>query len=89
MTDREPKIYLLPNLMTAGTMLCGFIAILYIVEKIGPESATTRYHFAIGLILLACVFDVLDGGLARLNGQQLADTRLDMGFSLYEGDSLG
>ena len=69
MTDREPKIYLLPNLMTAGNMLCGFIAILYIVEKIGPESATTRYHFAIGLILLACVFDVLDGGLARLNGQ--------------------
>ncbi|HHW4402970.1 TPA: substrate-binding domain-containing protein [Aeromonas hydrophila] len=27
--------------------------------------------------------------LARLNGQPLADTRLDMGFSLYEGDSLG
>ena len=27
--------------------------------------------------------------LARLNGQPLADTQLDMGFSLYEGDSLG
>ena len=69
MTDREPRIYLLPNLMTAGNLLSGFIAILYIVERIGPEMATTRYHFAIGFILLACLFDVLDGGLARLNGQ--------------------
>ncbi len=67
--QREPRIYLLPNMMTAGNMLCGFIAILYIVEKMGPESALMRYHFAIGFILAACVFDVLDGGLARLNGQ--------------------
>lgn len=69
MTDREPKIYLLPNLMTAGNMLCGFIAILYIVERIGPEAAAQRYHYAIGLILLACLFDLLDGRLARLSGQ--------------------
>jgi CDP-diacylglycerol--serine O-phosphatidyltransferase len=66
---REPRIYLLPNMMTAGNMLCGFIAILYIVEKMGPQSALMRYHYAIGFILAACVFDVLDGGLARLNGQ--------------------
>lgn len=68
MSDREPKIYLLPNLMTAGNLLCGFIAILYIVEKIG-NTDPMRYHYAIGLILLACLFDALDGRLARLSGQ--------------------
>lgn len=68
MSDREPKIYLLPNLMTAGNLLSGFIAILYIVEKIGMENPM-RYHYAIGLILLACLFDALDGRFARLSGQ--------------------
>ena len=27
---REPKIYLLPNLMTAGNLFCGFMAVLTI-----------------------------------------------------------
>ena len=30
--DEEPKIYLLPNLMTAGNLLCGFLAILTIFK---------------------------------------------------------
>jgi len=68
-SDREPKIYLLPNLMTAGNMLCGFMAILYIVSRIAPEAGNERYHYAIGLILAACLFDLLDGRLARMSGQ--------------------
>ena len=50
-------------------MLCGFMAILYIVERIAPNAGTERYHYAIWLILAACVFDVLDGRLARMGGQ--------------------
>ncbi|MEI6534983.1 MAG: CDP-alcohol phosphatidyltransferase family protein, partial [Verrucomicrobiaceae bacterium] len=67
--DREPRIYLLPNLMTAGNMLCGFMAILHIVGRFHPEEGHSRYLWAIGLILLACVFDLLDGRLARMSGQ--------------------
>jgi len=72
----EPKIYLLPNLMTAGNLFCGFIAILSIFEamRLGgiDELAVTKVYFvrAIGLILGACIFDVLDGRLARLGGQE-------------------
>ena len=68
-TDREPRIYLLPNLMTAGNMVCGFWAILYIVGRISPDVGDHRYRYAIALILLACVFDLLDGRLARISGQ--------------------
>ncbi len=69
-TDREPRIYLLPNLMTAGNLLCGFMAILHIVGRFQPaELGTQRYHWAIGFILVACLFDLLDGRLARLSGQ--------------------
>jgi len=68
-SDREPRIYVLPNLMTAGNMLCGFMAILHIVGRFQPDEHHLRYLWAIGLILLACVFDLLDGRLARLSGQ--------------------
>jgi CDP-diacylglycerol--serine O-phosphatidyltransferase len=67
--DREPRIYLLPNLMTAGNLLCGFMAILHIVGRFQPELGTQRYHWAIGFILVACLFDLLDGRLARISGQ--------------------
>ena len=30
--DGSPKIYLLPNLMTAGNLFCGFLATLKIVQ---------------------------------------------------------
>ncbi|WP_165201766.1 CDP-diacylglycerol--serine O-phosphatidyltransferase [Roseimicrobium sp. ORNL1] len=71
MTDREhePRIYVLPNLMTAGNLLSGFMAILHIVGRFQNEDDHTRYLWAIGFILAACVFDLLDGRLARLSGQ--------------------
>ncbi len=68
-SEREPRIYVLPNLMTAGNLLCGFMAILHIVGKFQTDDDHTRYLWAIGLILAACVFDLLDGRLARLSGQ--------------------
>jgi len=76
MSDKDPKIYLLPNLMTAGNLFCGFIAILSVFEAMrlgGIENlADSKAYFerAIGLILGACIFDVLDGRLARLGGQE-------------------
>ncbi len=55
--------------MTAGNLLCGFMAILHIVGRFQPELGNQRYHWAIGFILVACFFDLLDGRLARLSGQ--------------------
>ncbi len=70
----EPKIYLLPNLMTAGNLFCGFAATLRIIEAAtlisNGQSAGTLYHEAIAFILGACVFDLLDGRLARLGGHE-------------------
>ncbi|MGV3533883.1 MAG: CDP-diacylglycerol--serine O-phosphatidyltransferase [Chthoniobacteraceae bacterium] len=81
MSDSGPKIYLLPNLMTAGNLFCGFAASLKIVEGslivaaaspgaliAAQEAATNKYHTAIWLILASCIFDLLDGRLARLGG---------------------
>ena len=84
----DPKIYLLPNLMTAGNLFCGFAATLKIItgtlialpaqanavadghahEALWTPGAIDQFHAAIWFILAACVFDVLDGRLARLGG---------------------
>ena len=74
MNSGEPKIYLLPNLMTAGNLFCAFAATLKILEaalavKTGG-SAFSDVHLAVGFILGACVFDLLDGRLARLGGHE-------------------
>ncbi len=75
MSDEQyPKIYLLPNLMTAGNLFCGFAATLKIVQgallqSTQPDAASALFHAAIWFILGACVFDLLDGRLARLGGQ--------------------
>jgi CDP-diacylglycerol--serine O-phosphatidyltransferase len=75
--EQSPRIYLLPNLMTAGNLLCGFVAVLKIVEgallqNVDPKQAAERFEFAILLILTACIFDALDGRLARLGGHESA-----------------
>ncbi len=74
MNDPNPKIYLLPNLMTAGNLFCGFAATLKIVQGAllqsgDPDAAAVLFHTAIWYILGACIFDLLDGRLARLGGQ--------------------
>lgn len=74
MSDNDPKIYLLPNLMTAGNLFCGFAAVFKIIEATlitaGGGTPGTEYHQAIAFMLGACVFDLLDGRLARLGGHE-------------------
>jgi len=72
--DDSPKIYLLPNLMTAGNLFCGFAATLKILEGTRMRDKfldpNRTFHDAILLILAACIFDLLDGRLARLGGHE-------------------
>ncbi len=76
--DGMPKIYLLPNLMTAGNLFCGFAATLKILEGALIQATTPdnvaaadyNFHFAIWCILASCFFDALDGRLARLGGHE-------------------
>ena len=66
----EPKIPVLPNLLTAGNLLCGFFSILTIFEGMkfpsGTEEAFVHYQNATYLIFAACIFDLLDGRVARM-----------------------
>jgi CDP-diacylglycerol---serine O-phosphatidyltransferase len=67
------KIYFLPNLLTAGNLFCGFVALTKIVEANlapSPEGIInwTPIKLALGFILLACVFDLFDGRVARMGG---------------------
>ena len=72
MNENGPKIYLLPNLMTAGNLFCGFAAVLCIYDGSQESNysvAAIKFHDAIWFILAACIFDLLDGRLARLGGR--------------------
>ncbi len=79
----EPKIYFLPNLMTACNLACGFFAVLMIfngmleankvdgiTDKAYYEKIKPFYQYAILLIFGSCLFDLLDGRLARLGGKE-------------------
>jgi CDP-diacylglycerol---serine O-phosphatidyltransferase len=69
-TDARLKIYFLPNLMTGANLFCGFLALTRIVEW---NSASGSYHdikMALFFILLACIFDLLDGRVARMGGAE-------------------
>ena len=83
----EPKIYFLPNLMTACNLACGFFAVLMIFKGLSVvesqmtvegqlsskayfETVSRYYEYAILLIFGSCLFDLLDGRLARLGGQE-------------------
>ncbi|MDB6027845.1 MAG: CDP-alcohol phosphatidyltransferase [Verrucomicrobiales bacterium] len=65
----ELKIYFLPNLLTAGNLFCGFLALTKIVEaNVGEPSYNHTIGLAIFFILLACIFDLFDGRVARMGG---------------------
>ncbi|HET7626641.1 MAG TPA: CDP-diacylglycerol--serine O-phosphatidyltransferase [Verrucomicrobiae bacterium] len=61
------KIYFLPNLLTAGNLFCGFVALTKIVEADIPYDFV-QIQYALGFILLACIFDLFDGRVARMGG---------------------
>ncbi|MGO8676273.1 MAG: CDP-diacylglycerol--serine O-phosphatidyltransferase [Limisphaerales bacterium] len=66
----EPKlkIYFLPNLLTAGNLFCGFVALTKIVEAHLADGDFYPIKVALGFILLACIFDLFDGRVARMGG---------------------
>jgi CDP-diacylglycerol--serine O-phosphatidyltransferase len=64
------KIYFLPNLMTAGNLFCGFMALTKIVEAVPGDSFNHAIRHALFFIFLACVFDLLDGRVARMGGAE-------------------
>ena len=66
----EPKlkIYFLPNLLTAANLFCGFIALTKIVEANILGGDYQQIKVALGFILLACIFDLFDGRVARMGG---------------------
>lgn len=72
-TPSEPRIYLLPNMMTAGNLFCGFFAVLTIfkgMQELDFGIAKGYYEKSLLLIFGACLFDLLDGRLARLGGKE-------------------
>lgn len=62
------KIYFLPNLLTAGNLFCGFVALTKIVEADVASGDFQPIKVALGFILLACIFDLFDGRVARMGG---------------------
>ncbi|MDX1952842.1 MAG: CDP-diacylglycerol--serine O-phosphatidyltransferase [Verrucomicrobiota bacterium] len=69
--EQKLKIYFLPNLMTAGNLFCGFVALTKIVEAdANAPNFNSIIRHALFFILLACIFDLLDGRLARMGGAE-------------------
>lgn len=66
----EPKlkIYFLPNLLTAANLFCGFVALTKIVEANVASGDFQQIKVALAFILLACIFDLFDGRVARMGG---------------------
>ena len=75
-TPHDIKIHPLPNLMTAGNLFCGFMAVLLIFKGHAAggmeqlEETSRFYTEAILFIFGACFFDLLDGRVARISGQE-------------------
>jgi len=64
------KIYFLPNLLTAGNLFCGFVALTKIVEADFSGGNYTDIWVALYFILGACIFDLFDGRVARMGGAE-------------------
>ncbi|MFY9925161.1 MAG: CDP-diacylglycerol--serine O-phosphatidyltransferase [Opitutaceae bacterium] len=74
------RIYILPNLMTAGNLLCGFMAVVNCIHaRLAGSSddglylaatASEHYRYAVYFIFGAAIFDMLDGRLARMGGRE-------------------
>ena len=72
------RIYFLPNLMTAGNLFCGFVAVIMCIQAhyamrgsdIITVEASNLFTRAVWLIFGAMAFDALDGRLARMGGKE-------------------
>ncbi len=71
--NRQLKLYFLPNLLTGANLFCGFVALTKIVEaQVGSPTFNHSIRQALLFILLACIFDLLDGRIARWGGVESA-----------------
>ncbi len=68
------RIYILPNSLTAGNLFFGFLAIIRCIQAryvmVNVHEAAVYYKQAVWCILLACVFDLLDGRVARMRQKE-------------------
>jgi CDP-diacylglycerol--serine O-phosphatidyltransferase len=72
------RIYFLPNLMTAGNLFCGFVAVIKCIQAhyamrgidIITPAASGLFREAVWFIFGAMAFDALDGRLARMGGRE-------------------
>lgn len=74
-TTEAGKIYILPNLFTAGNLFFGFLAIIWCIRgkyvAVGDEALMAHYYTqAVFFILGAGFCDALDGRVARLGGRE-------------------
>lgn len=64
------KIFLLPNLFTAGNLACGFFALTWIFKYEHGTGDFSPIVAAIKLILAAFAFDFFDGRVARVTKKE-------------------
>ena len=69
-TDEKLKIYFLPNLLTGANLFCGFVALTKIVQWDVNSGNYRDIKVALFFILLACIFDLFDGRVARMGGAE-------------------
>jgi CDP-diacylglycerol--serine O-phosphatidyltransferase len=62
--DLKKGIYILPNLLTTGSLFMGFLSIIFSIHG--------RYEHAVWAIFAAALFDGLDGKVARLTHTESA-----------------
>ncbi|MCE9584072.1 MAG: CDP-diacylglycerol--serine O-phosphatidyltransferase [Planctomycetes bacterium] len=71
---RLKHIGLLPTLVTLGNIVCGFAAVVFasrsMVEGALKHAADASHYFELGawMVIIAMVFDALDGRVARMTG---------------------
>jgi len=78
--SQASRIYVLPNLMTAGNLFCGFMAVVNCIHArlagtaddglYLAATAGDHYRYAVYFIFGAALFDMLDGRLARMGGRE-------------------
>lgn len=69
-TDARLKIYFLPNVLTGANLFCGFVALTKIVQWDAESGSYRDIRVALTFILLAAIFDLLDGRVARMGGAE-------------------
>jgi CDP-diacylglycerol--serine O-phosphatidyltransferase len=73
--EELPRVYLIPNLFTAGNLCFGLMAIMAIIRGTLEQTSHSEqwilvYKWSLCWILAAFICDMFDGRLARLGGRE-------------------